>query len=123
MAVIVVVADTNALTPAVPHQSCLLGYVAKRPVAIVAIKVVGRLFAIGKVLKSPAVDHENIEPTIVIVVEKRDTAAGRGKQKVFTLMANKNRLRTKAGFFGDVHVMRKIDRRNAGSETSGKKRI
>src|SRR5277367_4565412 len=90
VAVIVVVPVANPLAPAVPHQSCFFSDVGKSPVVVVTVQVVCGFLAFGKILQAPAVDDEDIQPTIVVIVEERDTAAGRGKQKVFVLMTHQN---------------------------------
>ena len=83
IAVVVVVADADSLSPAMPDQPSLLGDVGKGSVSIVLIEVVGRLQALGKIFYSPAIDDEDVEPAIVVVVEESDSAPSRRQQKIF----------------------------------------
>ena len=56
----------------------------------------------GKPSKPPAVDEENVEPAVVVVIVESDAAA-RGLEQVLVLMlAAENCFGVQAGFLGDV---------------------
>ncbi len=93
MAIVVVVADAAGLSPA---GSC------SRPEPLVtSVNVPSRLFlkrwqcgsvAARKAFQPPAVHQENIEPAIVVVVVKREAAAGCFEKILVLVLAAVDRL-------------------------------
>src|SRR5262249_16318918 len=76
-AVIVVVPDTSALSPAAGiGKSGFLSYVGERAVVIVALKMIRGAFARGKTFQRSAVDEKNIGQTVVVVIENCVCRAG-----------------------------------------------
>ncbi len=74
--VIVVIADGDACSPTGPNETSLFGYVFECAVAIVPVQAVRSARGDGGCVETAAVQHENVEPAIVIVVEEGDAAAG-----------------------------------------------
>src|SRR5579872_6262104 len=72
-AVIIVVADTHAAGPAGTQQTGLLRYIGERPIAIVLVQAVGR--ALRRFAEARPRQDEDVEPTVVVVVEEGATAA------------------------------------------------
>ena len=102
VAVVIVVADADALAPAGVLEPSLERDVGESAVAIVLEQVVERLFARWKAFEPRTVDQKNVEPAIVVVVIERDAAAS-GLEQVFVLvLAAKDRLGVESGFFCNV---------------------
>src|SRR5689334_5194220 len=62
-----------------------------------------RFLSLRKALEARAVDEEDVEPAIVVVVVERHAATGGLQQILVLVLAAENRLRVQAGFFCDVH--------------------
>src|SRR5919204_3537897 len=75
-AVIVVVAYANSLSPPRALQTGFLRNVGKSAIAIVLEQIARRLLAFGKALEACAVDQEDIEPAIVVIIVEGDAGAG-----------------------------------------------
>ena len=73
VAVVIVIADADAVTPARMAESRFLGHIGESAVAIVVIEVICRFLAGGKSLVLGAVQQEDIEPAIVVVIEEGDS--------------------------------------------------
>ena len=56
-------------------QACLLRDVGKRAVAVVVKEIARRLTVADFRVEAAAVDEEDVEPAVVVVVEERDAAA------------------------------------------------
>src|SRR5947199_7832300 len=101
-AIVVVVADAASLSPARVRDAGFQGNVGKRAVPIVAEQMRGGLTAFGKTFKARAVDQENIEPAVVVVVVKGDAAA-RGFEQIFVfVLAAENGLCIQTGFAAHI---------------------
>src|SRR5258705_280397 len=74
--VIVVVPDTRRLTPPARRESGARRHILERAVPLVAVQVIGRLLPFGKSLESGAVDEEDVDPAVRVVVDGRCAAAG-----------------------------------------------
>ncbi len=106
MAVIVVIADAYALSPAGAAQTGGGSDVGKRAVAIVLIEAVGGLLALDRFgFEAGAVDQEDIEPAVVIEIEEGGAAAGGFEQKAILLFAAEDGLRAQAGFARHVNEL------------------
>src|SRR6267154_859811 len=68
-AVIVVVADTHALTPAARDQTSLLCYIRECSIVVVTVEMTGGRTLGVKTVKPGAIHEEYVRPTIVIVIE------------------------------------------------------
>src|SRR5262249_18818899 len=79
--VVVVVADTDALSPSMANETGFLRDVGEGTVTIIFVEVVGGLFAFGEVGQPPTVDDEDVEPAVVVVIEERNAAPGCGQQE------------------------------------------
>src|SRR4029077_5023771 len=119
---VVIIADAYTLPPAVAHQTGFPRDVRKCSIAIVFVEMVGGLPAFRKILQPPPVDHEKIQPPVVVVVEERDSPARRGKQEVFVLMANNDGLGQKTGFLGEVGIAREVFGLGGRKKSCGRKR-
>src|ERR1700733_14966643 len=83
VAIVVVVADTTGLSPAgFVLQAGASRYIGKGTVAVVLEKMTAGLLAGGKAFESPAIDEEEIEPAIGVIVVEGESAAG-GLQQIF----------------------------------------
>src|ERR1700733_4330846 len=80
--IVVVVAHTAALSPAAVREARLCCDIGKRAVAIVLEEMTGWLLSFGKTFKTPSVDEKDIEPAVLVIIVKSDTATG-GLQKIF----------------------------------------
>jgi len=73
MSIVVIVTDANAIAPPRVSQAGLLCNISKSSVTIVVIKAVGRTrFSRRNPSKQSAVWNKGINPTIVVVVVKRN---------------------------------------------------
>src|SRR6266498_500734 len=75
-AIVVVVADAASLSPTGSCQPCLFGDVREGAISIVMEEKIGRLMRWRDALEPSAVDHEDVEPAVVVVIKERDAAAG-----------------------------------------------
>jgi len=70
-AVVVVVADADASLPAGAREAGFRGDIGERAVAIIFVEMRGRLFAGFPIcVEARAVGEVNVEPAVVVVVEK-----------------------------------------------------
>src|SRR3989441_5358441 len=90
MAVVVVGAPTRALAPAVAPHPCLFRDVGEGPIAVVAIEAVRGVGAAREAFQPRAVDEEDVQPAVVVVVKKGDAAAGRFEDEILCLLAPPN---------------------------------
>src|SRR5271157_5023380 len=74
-AVVVVVADTDALSPTARGQARFRGDIGERAVMIVAVEMVRRPLTGFRRFQGCAVHDEDIEPAIIVVVEDGDARA------------------------------------------------
>src|SRR2546426_325283 len=91
----------------------LFGHVRERPVAIVLVNAVRRLLAFRKAFQAPAVDEEQVRPSVIIEVEECHAAAGGLEQILIGLLASVNRL------VGNPRLARHVGESNAGRELGG----
>ena len=106
VSVVVVVACAYSLTPAGAGQTGSRGYIRERSVAVVLVggDRSGPAGRIGR-FEPRAVDEEDIEPTVVIEVEKR-RAATRGLQKIFVLLLpTEDRFLIQSCLAGDINEL------------------
>ena len=102
IAVVVVVADAHALSPSGVVEPGLQGDVGEGAVAVVLEEVAIRLLAFGEALEPPAVDQENVEPVVVVVVVEGDAAAGGFEQVLVLVLAAEDGFGVEAGLLADV---------------------
>src|SRR5205814_456719 len=101
-AVVIVIADADALSPAGMKQAGFGGDVGESAVAIVFEKMIGGFLAGGKTFEAPAVDEKNVQPAVVVIIVEGDAAAG-GFEKIFIfVLAAENGFGVEAGFARDV---------------------
>ena len=101
-AVVVVVAHAAGLAPAGAREAGLQCDIGECAVAIVLEEMANWLVAFGKAFEPPAVDEENVDPVVLVVVEK-GCAAARGFKQIFVaVLAAEDGLDVEAGFFGHV---------------------
>ncbi len=72
-AVVIVVGDGDARNPAGAREAGFRGHVGESAVAVVAIEAIAGAF--GRGAEAGAAEREDIEPTVVVVIEKGDAAA------------------------------------------------
>src|SRR5262249_25450671 len=118
VAVVIVIADADALAPSGVADSGLRGDIRKRSVAIVFEKMRGRRLPRRKTFEARAVHQKNIEPAIVVVVVESDAAARRFEQIFVFMFAAKDRFDVEASLLryvdeADAEVARLCRRRGA----------
>ena len=103
IAVVVVVADAAGLSPAgADVEAGTFGDIGEGAVAIVFEETAMRFLAFGKTLEAPAIDEEEIEPAVVVIVVEGEAAAG-GFEEIFVFAdAAENGFNVEAGTFDDV---------------------
>src|SRR5580700_3027843 len=104
-AVVVVVADANALAPSGVGQASFLRDVGKSSVMIIMIEVACRNFARRKRAEAGAVHDEDVGPAVVVVVEDGDASSGGFNDVFFGVHATENHRIGEACIFGDVREM------------------
>src|SRR5690242_13131371 len=103
VAVVVVIANAHALSPARVRQTRFGGDISECAVAVVFEEMAMRLAAPRKSFQSPAVDHKDVQPTVAVVIVKRDSAAGGLQQILILVLAPKNSFRVQSRLLADVH--------------------
>ncbi len=101
-AVVVVVADAAALAPAAVCEAGFGGDVGEGAVAIVFEEVRDGFLALGKAFDTGAVDEEDIDPVVVIVVEESYAAACGFEEISVFVFATVDGFGVEAGLAGDV---------------------
>src|SRR5277367_3099384 len=103
VAIVVVVAHTTGLAPAsFVFQTGTRRHISKCAIAIVLEKMTTGFLPGRKAFESPAIDEEEIEPAIRVVVVEGEPAA-RGFQQIFVgFLAAVDGLDGKAGLLHDV---------------------
>ena len=102
-AVVVVIADANAGLPAGSREAGFRGDVGECSVAIIFVEMRCRLFARLPVrVEARAVGQINVEPAVVVVVEKSEAAAFGFDDVALVVDAAPNVDRVEAGFFCDI---------------------
>jgi len=104
--IIVVITNTNPLSPTGARETCSDRDIGKRAVAIVLKQMAGWLFRFGKSFEMLAIHEEDVEPSIVVVVVKCDSAAG-CLEKIFVLLHS-----TENGLGVQTCLASNIDERN-----------
>src|SRR5258708_17983855 len=100
--VAVIIAHANALVTARHIQARFDGDVRKRAVVVIAIKMVGGSFALGKTRQSCAVHQKNVEPAVVIVVENGGAGAYGCDDVFFRVLGAEGEWGGQSGFFSAV---------------------
>src|SRR6202050_3528423 len=101
-AVVIVIADANALTPAGMREPSSPGDVGKGAVAVVVIQMIGRSTGRGRTIQRRPVDDENVGPAVVVVVKGCHTGAGGLDDVFFCVHAAEGVGHGEAGVLGDV---------------------
>ena len=101
-AVVVIVADANALSPSRVRDAGLRGHVGEGAVAIIAKQMRSRFAAGGKALEPRSVHQKDIEPSVIVVIVEGNAAARGFEQILVLVLAAKNRFRVQPGFAPDV---------------------
>ena len=83
MTVVVKIADCDRRCPTCFRQSHAFGHIREMALTIIPIKVVAR--PLWRVLKASAPQNENIQPAIVIEIDKGDAATGRFQNVVLRI--------------------------------------
>src|SRR5262249_58906562 len=76
LAVVIVVGDGHAHSPAQPGQTGFLGDVLESPVRLLVIKSNHGIAALAQPLNSRAIHQDDIQPVIVVAVKQADAATG-----------------------------------------------
>jgi len=118
-AVVVVIAYADALSPAGMYETSGRGDVAESAVTIIFEEMRVRFPAFWKTFQAPAVDQENVQPAVVIIVVESYSATGGLEQEFIFVFATEDRFCVEAGFFGDVQ---KVDAEGGRRRGSGRRR-
>ncbi len=103
-AVVVVVTDADALSPAGrAARPAFCGHVGEGAVVIVAIEMVRRSFAALGRFQRRAVHDEDVRPAIVVVVEDGDAGACGLDDVLLAVDAAEDLRHRESGFLGNVH--------------------
>ena len=105
IAVVVVVANGHSETPSTVSQSRLCADVDKCTVMIVAIKLAGVALAGANVFQGRSVDQQDVHPTIIVIVEHRDTAA-HGLHDVLLFGTATGEMENDSGGARDIYKLR-----------------
>ncbi len=100
--VVIIVADARALSPAGMEQAGFGGNVGESAVAIIFEEMIGGFLASGKTFKARAVDEENIQPAVVVVIIEGDAAAGGFEEILVLVFAAEDGFGVEAGLPCDV---------------------
>jgi len=101
-AVVVVIAEAAALSPARVGDAGSECDVSERAVAIIFEKARDGLLPLGKTFEARAVDEKDVEPAVVVVIVESDATTG-GLEKIFVFVfAAVDGFCVEAGLFGDV---------------------
>src|SRR5580692_4430764 len=103
-AVVVVIADADALAPAGVREAGFFCDIGESTVVIVVIEMAGGRFR-GGGIEAGAVNDEDVRPAVVVVVEDGDAGSGGFDDVFLGVHAAENDRIGKAGFFGDVGEM------------------
>src|SRR5579863_5123397 len=101
-AIVVIVADADALSPARMRDSSLQSHVGESSVAIVAEKMRSWFVAGGEALKARSVHQKYIEPAIVVVVVEGNAASSSLEQIFILVLAAVDGLGIQAGLACNV---------------------
>src|SRR5260370_1267523 len=104
-AIVVVIADAHALSPAGVSQAGFFGNIGERAVMVVAVEVARRCTALRQGFQRRAVYDENVGPAIIVVIENGDAGSRRFDDVFFRLFSTENDWRGEAGFLRHVGEM------------------
>src|SRR6185503_12981313 len=77
VAVVLVVADAGALAPPARGQTRARGHVLERAAALVPVEMIDGRTCGRESFERRSVDEEQVEPAVVVVVDRGDAGAGR----------------------------------------------
>src|SRR5436309_1895960 len=91
-AVIVIVSDTDALAPASVRDSGAGGDIGESPIAVVLVESAdGRLSRRPTRFKARPVDEKDVEPAVIVIINKSATASGGFEQELVRAFTSENR--------------------------------
>src|SRR5262245_45582796 len=90
MPVIVVVTNADTLAPAMTHQARSFRDIGEGAIMIISVKAIRWFLPFGELTESPTVDQENIQPSIVVVIEKSNSTSRRGQKEIFGFMSDES---------------------------------
>ena len=117
MAVVVLIGNGDALRPALTDEAGFFGDVCKRAVAVVFVEAIRCVRGDRRGVEAAAVENENVEPAVVIVIEECNAAAGGFEDIVGAVSAAEDDGMGEAGLRGDISELREPG--NAGSFGTG----
>src|SRR5271157_1045947 len=101
-AVVVVVADANALPPAGVAQASFRRHVGECAVTIVAKQMRSGFTAGGKTFQARPVHQKDVEPSVVVVIVEGYAASGGFEQVLVLVLSAEDGLHVQPGFAGNV---------------------
>ena len=84
-------------------RPALRGYIAEGSIVVVAVKMVGRSFAVGRTFEGGPIHEEDVGPSIVVVIEDGDPGAGGFDNVFFRRNSAENVGESQARLFGDIN--------------------
>ena len=94
------------MSPAGRSQPSFGGYIRETAVVIIAIEAVGRALAFGKAFQFRAVYQKDVWPTVIVVIEDRDSVAS-GLDNIFLgVDPAKDVRRRETAFLSDIREIR-----------------
>src|SRR5213080_1321951 len=101
-AVVVVVTNANALSPAGVGYASLQSNVGECAVSIIFEEMGRWLLALGETFQARSVHQENVEPAVVVVIIKSNAAASGLKQIFVLVLVAVDCFGVQSGFAGDI---------------------
>ena len=98
-AVVVVIADANALAPSGAEQAALPNDIGKGAIMIVVVEMAGRGFDGGKAFEGGAVNDEDVRPAVIVVIKDGDARSGGFNDVLLGVGAAEDDDVREAGFF------------------------
>ena len=102
-AVVVVIADADALSPTGTAETGFVGDVGEGAVTIVLEEVRARFLAFGEAFQTRAVYDKDVEPAVVVVIVEGNSAAGRLEQIFVLVLSAKDGFGIQARFRCDIN--------------------
>ncbi len=103
ISVVLVISDTNALSPPTMRQPGFFRHVGECSIVIVVVEMIGRRLLSRQWIKRGSIHHKNIRPSVVVVIEDGYPRASRLKNEFLRIHSAKRVRRAQACFRGFVY--------------------
>ena len=88
------------------HQARFFGDIAKRPVAVVTIQMVGRCWSLSEAFQPRPIDQKDVEPVVVVEVKQRNAASRLFEDEFLRRFASDHGLCRYTASVGNVDIVR-----------------